>query len=156
MPKPLTITSTTNAHALWAYIAIAALGSFYTFSDPPKAVVAMLSPQLAVAAMGVLMFSGIAALSAALVGSKKRDPTTALSVEIATLAFVCVILAAFLVSLVQYYGGSAPASIVFTGSYLGGSLFRLWQAWRERRLLVRARRQRDRRTVEVTALPEME
>lgn len=156
MPKPLTITSTTNAHALWAYVAIAAIGAFFTFTEPPEAVVDLLSRQLGVALMGVLMFGGIACLSAALVGSKKRDPTTALSVEIWTLMALTLILLTFLVSLILFYGSAAPTTIVFTGAYFGGCLFRLAQASRERRLLVRARRQRDKRTVEVTAQPELE
>lgn len=154
MPKPLTITSTNNAHALAVYAALGILGGVYTFTAPPPSVLSILPANVATTLMGVMMFGGIACFSASLISSRQRDPTMSMSVEIAALTIVALTLAVFLHSLIQFYGGTAPASIVFVGSCLAGCVGRALQAAWERRLLTRARRQRDRRTVEVTAEPD--
>lgn len=156
MPKPLTITSTNNAHALAVYAALSILGGVYTFTDAPPSVLSVLPENVATTLMGAMMFGGIACFSASLISARQRDPTMSMSVEIAALTIVSISLAVFLYSLIQFYGGAAPApaAIVFVGSCLAGCVGRALQAAWERRLLTRARHQRDRRTVEVTAEPD--
>lgn len=156
MPKPLTITSTTNALALMVYVNIAVLGAVGTFTSPSAAMAATLSPSIALTLSGLLMFGGITCLSAALVGSRRRDPTLALSMEIGALSIISVLFLIFLGSIIKYYGPDAPTLATFVGFYFMGCVFRLVQAARENRLLSRARRQRDRKTVEVTAEPDRE
>jgi len=157
VPKPLTITSTTNAHALAVYVGMTILGGLFTFTPPPVAIVEALGLQIAGTAMGLLMLAGGAAFSASMVGARKRDPTTALSVEMGALGIAAVILAAILRGILDHYGlTAARISVVCIGAILFGSIGRLYQAGKERRLLIRARRQRQQRTVEVTAEPDSE
>lgn len=156
MAAPLTITSPTNSHALAAYMALATLGAYYTFTAPQAALVDQWGTDMAVAMAGLLMFAGAVALSATIMGSRRRDPSAALSLEIAALAVLVLVLFTLFTALIRVYGYEAPSTIVFTGASCAGCATRILQGGYELHLLNRARRQVKRRTVEVTAVPERE
>lgn len=155
MPRPLTITSTTNAHALTAYGAIAILGGVFTFAGTPQPLMGF-PQQAATALSGVLMFAGLVAFSSALVASKRRDPSMGLAVEMAALASLCLSLSIFLYAVIDFYGMSAPTAVTLTAAYTTGCVLRFLQVSREYLNLCRARQQRIRRTVEVAADPVRE
>lgn len=155
MPRPLTITSTTNAWAMTAYAAIAILGGVFTFAGSPKPLLAF-PEHMATAISGILMFAGLAAFSAALVASKRRDPSMGLAVEMVALAVLSIALTIYLVAVARFYGSTAPTAVTLTSAYAAGCILRLVQVSREYLNLCRARQQRIRRTVEVAADPVRE
>lgn len=151
MPRRvLTITSPTNAHALAAYAGITALGILHTLVGPGEALRTMLTPSIASTLMGILIVGGLTCFSAAVVGSRERDPTLALTVEIGTLSILAVTLLLFFVSLIRFYGTDAPTTTVVVGMFLVGSIARVLQAGHERALLDLAKQQISKRAVEVT------
>lgn len=155
MPRPLTITSTTNAHALTVYAAIAILGGVFTFTGTPKPLL-QFPEHIATALSGLLMFAGLVAFSAALVASKRRDPSMGLAVEMVALGVLSVALMLYLIAVVGFYGSTAPTAVTLTGAYTVGCVLRLVQVTREYLNLCKARQQRIRRTVEVAADPVRE
>lgn len=155
MAKPLTITSPSNSHALAAYLAMAVLGGYFTFTEPQVATLVQYGNDIATALMGALMFAGVVALSATIMASRRRDPSVAMTVEIIALLVLTLVLYLFMTAAIRHYGYDAPTVIVFAGAYCGGCVGRLVQAGSELFLLVRARRG-NRRTAEVMAKPEKE
>lgn len=142
MPKRvLTITSTTNAHALAAYAGITALGVLHSVIGPGAALSDLLTQSIASMLMGVLALGGITCFSASIMGARERDPTMALTVEIGTLTILSVTLLLFFISLVSYYGTDAPTTITMIAMFLVGSIGRLMQAGHERALLYIAKEQ---------------
>ena len=152
MGRPLTITSTTNLHALSAYAGIAFLGAVYVIIGPPSPLSSNLGRGLASLLMTALFMCGSAAFTAALVASRRSDPSRALSIEILTVALLAGVLGVTLWSVVLIYGVENVSTIVLLAIPTAGCLGRLIQAGWERWRIFKARKSRL-STVEVLEDP---
>jgi hypothetical protein len=156
MNKPLSVTSTTNFHALGNYGTLTLLGIFYTFTPRAQALDEMLTPRLAGVLMASMIALGFAALVIAVTAARRKDPTALLQAEAIVLALLVIVLVALLTAVLLKWGLIvAMTSSVLLFGILFGSAGRAWQAWAEYRRLMKARRA-PRATIEVAAEPDRE
>lgn len=152
--KPLTITSPTNMHALACYATLTCLGLVYSTREPPEALGKLLGEAIGdLWSVGLLM-SACAAFVAAIIASKMKDPSNALSTELTTVFFVAFFGAIYTGSLIVGYGfDSIPATTIFAAGSTLGCIARLIQGGIERSKLRRMKMAAP-ATIEVAAEPD--
>lgn len=156
MNKPLSVTSTTNFHALGNYATLTMLGIFYTFTPRAQAIDDLLTPRWAGVIMASMLALGFAALCLAVAAARRRDPTAMLQAEAVVLWLLVLDLGILLAAVLVKFGPVvAMTSSILLFGILFGSAGRAWQAWAEYRRLMRARH-KPHTTVEVAAEPDQE
>lgn len=154
MNRPLTITSTTNTHALSTYACVSVLGFVYSTREPPEALGKLIGVGTADLWSIGLMIAALAALASALMAGKLANPASALTAEIVTLLGLAPLLGVYLYSLLSEYGlGSIPATLILVSGFFLGCFGRLLQALYERLRLGRAHNHSP-VTIEVAAEPD--
>lgn len=154
MNRPLTITSTTNTHALATYACVSVLGFVYSTRQPPEALGILIGLEPARFWSLGLLIAALAALASALMAGKMANPASALSAEIITLLGLTPLLGVYVYSLIQAYGlGSIPATLIMASGFFCGCFGRLLQAGWERARLMRAHNHKP-ATIEVAAEPD--
>lgn len=156
MNKPLSVTSTTNFHAIGNYTTLTLLGLFYTLTPRAQALDDMLTPRLAGVMMALMILFGAGALVLAVTAAKRKDPTPLLWAEAIILWCLATVLICLLIAVILKWGIIvAMTSSVLLFGILFGSIGRSFQAWGEYRRLMRARRA-PRSTTVVAAEPDLE
>lgn len=152
--RALTVTSTTNFHALGNYAGLAILGLMYFLNPKIQALDELLGAHFASLIMGTMMMSGIMAFTVAIVAKKRRDPSTSLWLE-AILMWILGLLLCFIVAAVMFKYGPVMAmtTTILLGSWTFGCLGRGVQASRELHKLNKIRKLPV-ETVEVPAEPD--
>ena len=156
--RALTVTSTTNFHALGNYFGLAFLGAAYFASSESaqrmKSIDDMFGNRLGPLIMGLMMMAGIAGLVVAITAKKRKDPSTSLYLEgIITLVISILLIAVFLAVIVKYGYIAAMITLVLLSSWFIGNIGRAVQALWELRKLNRVRKMPV-ETVEGPAEPE--
>ena len=156
MSRPLSVTSTTNFHALGNYATLTMLGIFYTFTPRAQAIDELLTPRWAGVIMASMLALGFAALCIAVTAAKRKDPTALLQAEAVVLWLLVLDLGILLTAVLIKFGPVvAMTSSILLFGILFGSAGRAWQAWSEYRHLMRARCS-PQTTIEVAAEPDRE
>lgn len=152
--RALTITSTTNFHAIGNYIGVSILGAAYFVNPRVQALDDMLGQRWAALLMGTMFICGVMALIVSVTAKNRKDPSTSLAAESIILAILAFTLA-FLISgvLIKYGVVVAMVSSVLLGAFLVGCAGRCIQAARELHKLNKIRKLPI-EMVEVPAEPE--
>jgi hypothetical protein len=152
--RALSITSTTNFHALGNYTGLAILGAAYFVNPRVQAIDDLIGARFAAIVMGLMMMGGICALIVAITAKHRADPSTSLWLEAIILWVLSAVLVTIISAVLIKYGiVVAMVSSVLLGAWLFGCLGRAVQASRELHKLNKIRKMPV-QTVEVPAEPD--
>jgi len=140
MKKPLAITSPDHAVALSLYFMLGLTGLFGVLNfNRSSSIIEAMGPVVADVWSTTLMIAGFSAFMSALSAKRSRRPEWGLLYEALGCAGLTLNMGWFLAIVSINFGARGFTSASFAMIFLVGCGLRVWQIWREHRLLRKAR-----------------
>jgi len=140
MTKTVKITSPDNPHAMAAYAlpVVVGVGNLWKGS-PPKAMAEMVGPGWAMLILIGMILAGLLGMAGAWTAARVREPALSLSIEMGAVGAVGVSLLFYVGTLFYAYDPAAVVTTIGMAAVVGvGSIWRMVQAYRDRRKIKRA------------------
>lgn len=140
MTKTVKITSPDNPHAMAAYAlpVVVGVGNLWK-GEPPKAMAELVGPGWTMMVLIGMILAGLLGMAGAWTASRVNEPVLSLSIEMGAVGAVGVALLFYVATLFYAYDPAAVVTTIGMAGVVGiGSIWRMVQAYRDRRKIQRA------------------